>query len=181
MVKVKHINMEVVLSKYTLFIILFLCSCKAVSSNNQLINKTIKETLYMVNENNSIGVVNMLGTENPGIDTSSIKYDVKYMYYILTKYLNNNIEHLEWSTDGTIDNLGRTKFIIPLYKGFDSLTGCKYVVLNLYLGPEEIISLDKLSGFEPEIEVDSDYRSKLREGGNLLDIDKILEGINKER
>ena len=80
-----------------------------------------------------------------------------------------------------MDNLGRAKYSISLFNGFDSITGFKDFAWILYLRPSQIIPYDKLSGFEVEIDFDVDYRRLLREEGKLLDIEEIVDNLNSKK
>lgn len=146
----------------------------------QQVHQTLSEVVQAINRNDYMNVMNRIGAEYLLTDTFRIKSDVTDVYYILSKYHKNIIDSLDMTTDHRLDNLSRMRFDVALFEGFDSTIGYKRVTLRLYVGPPEIIPLDKLSGFEADIEVDAEYRGKLREAGKLLDIEEIVEGLGKK-
>ncbi len=164
---------------YVLIGIFLLVSCKPISEEDRRIDQTIKEVVDFVNTNDYLSIVGKLVSAKENIDTLKIEWDVLSAYYMLVKYHGNKTEKLRWKTDRVLDAVWRRKYTIPLYEGFDSLTGIKQAALNLYVGPPEIIPLNELSGFELDVEVDPQYRRKLREEGKLLDIEEIVEGLIK--
>lgn len=168
------------LSKYLLTSSFVLFSCTSLSQGQKQIDNTIRGTVESINKNDYIAVVNKIGVEHLIRDTFGIKMEVLKTYYILTKYFNNQIDQLKWETDGQPDNLGRVKYSMQLFNGFDSTTGYKDFKLNLYFGPPEIIPYDKLSNFEIDVEMDVSYRRFLREKGRLLNIVEIVNRLTNE-
>lgn len=159
-------------------IFLLLMACKPLTDAERIHN-TMEEVLTAINQNDFKKVVSYIGADFVIQDTFSEKIDVEDMYYILAKYHQNKIDSLKWSTDNKIDELSRIKYVIPLFDGFDSLTGLEKASLNLYFGPPQMVSYDKLSGFEYEKEVNSVYRGKLLDQGKLLDHEDVLKTLKK--
>ena len=171
--------MKISPGKYILVGVLLFGSCKPVPEEDRRINQTIKEVVDLVNSNDYLGVIGKIGAGEENIDTFKVRREVLRGYYMLAKYHGNNTEKLRWETDGVLDAVWRRRYTIPLYEGFDSLTGIKQAALNLYVGPPEIIPLNELSGFKLDVEVDPEYRGKLLEEGKLLDIEEIVEDLIK--
>lgn len=164
------------LNKILAIVCLAILSCKASSKSEEekQIDKTILEALNAVNNNDYLKIIHLDKSNLYKNDTSTIKHNVSYIYYIIKKY--KNIKELKWTADSQLDHLHRIKYTIPLFIGFDSLTGIKKVNIYLYMGPSEIIPYDKLSGFETEIQLDSKYRRQLRlEGKQVMDIEDIVD------
>lgn len=121
----------------------------------------MQNVLAAINQNDYLKVSEYLVTDNEREDIFRIKTRVCRVYYFLTKFHHNKYNSLNFFSDYKLDVLARIKFAIPLFIGFDPLTGVKSATLNLYFGSPQIIIFNKLSGFELEKEVDVEYRGKL--------------------
>lgn len=167
------------LRKCILAVAFSLSSGGLASAKDQNVDSIIGEVVGFVKTNDYLSLISILGTEYLQSDTNRIRFEVNHLYYLYSKYIDGNSEYLEWYSDGKVDDLGRVKFSIPFYEGFDSATGIQQAILNIYLGSAGIIPMDKLSGIEVESKVDVAYRGKLLEEGKLLDIEELLEDLDK--
>lgn len=180
-----------ILKRIVFFEILVFCNVLAFgcSTQNQVsetnydstINNTINKSIVAINQNDAPLLISYFGHAYPEdlISLKMIQPKVTRFYYLISKYHDNDLKSLEWTTDSSIDQLGRMKYVIPIFKGFDSLTGIKSAQLNLFVGPPEIIPFDSLSGVEFEIQVDADYRGELLNQGKLLETEDLLRYLER--
>ncbi len=170
--RINLLNKSIFIQTFSLLYVLTLgCtnSVETFSSTSKMdydsvIQHTINKSLLAINQNKASVLKSYFGYAYPEdlISIEMIQPDVVTYYYLLSKYHNNNLSHMKWETDNTLDELGRIKYETLIFDGFDSLTGFKNVRLNLFFGPPDIVPFDSLSGIEFSIEVDSDYRRQLR-------------------
>jgi hypothetical protein len=157
-----------------------LLSCKTLSQQEQ-IRQTMYSVLSAINKNDTQAVKRYFyePTRRRYPSDEQLKLDLETMYYLLAKYHANNIDSLEWSTDNKHDNLSRLRVVIPIFDGFDSLSGITKATLNLYFGPEEIVPLAYISGYDQDIQVDAVYRGELMKQGKLPDNAALIESLKK--
>jgi len=114
--------------------------------------------------------------ENFFRDYYRIENTTKRLYYLLTKYHHNNIDSIEWNTDGVVDPYtNQIEYKSYIFNGFDSTTGYQSAVLIFRYWN---FPFTTLAGIELDFEVDSDYRGKLRIEGKLPEIDDLVEWSN---
>lgn len=157
----------------TFFCLLF-SSCHAQESDSEKIFNTINRVTYCVNKLDTACVFNFLnkGAIQSGSNTN---YDIKYAYYFMKKYHDNKIDSLKYTRDSAYDDLGRMKFSVHLFNGFDTLTGITKADLNIYIGPKQLFGFESITGLELETDLDLNYRDKLYKENALLEIDEILK------
>jgi hypothetical protein len=165
--KMKQVIMQI-------FLLVFLQSfnsCAQLTREEQ-INHTLQKTLIAINTKDYATLRKMIGN-NMDTNVSNIVSNVIDTKYFVDKYYKGHIDKLHILSKDSLDEMGRKLYRVELFKGFDSVMGVSNVALLLYVGPPQIIPLDRLSGFEMSMNVDVEYRKHLMENGTLFDFDSV--------
>lgn len=152
-------------------------SCKSISTDDQ-IRATIDTTLSVINRKDYNKLQRLIENDSRGEENMEfIVYDINKIDYLIDKYYDGNVKKLSIIYEDGTDELSRKKIVIPIFSGFDSATGLKTAVLNLYVGPPQMIDLDKLSGFEYEDKYDAGWATKLIEEGKGINFDDPIREV----
>lgn len=154
------------------------CSCYSSNRDQQAL-EVMRRALQALNENDMQKFCQTFDENTHGRDNiEQIGIDVKKVYYFLTKYYDNDIDSLYWTTDHKVDMSNKVDYVIELYNGFDSLSGYKKATLHFYFWNFDRI--DALGGYRLEIEVDAEYRGKLLKAGRLPSTDELVQSLIKQ-
>jgi len=148
---------------YCLLTVLLIINLNA-SCLNKNPDQTIEKALHAIERHDYRAIRSLIGTELIS-DTSmfGIVAKVNKVSYFLDKYHRGSVKGLEIKHDTVTDDLGRDVYIIPVYAGYDSVTGLSNVRIILNVGPFSLFPPDKLTGFAVERDVDVQRRSFLRD------------------
>ncbi|MNU14667.1 hypothetical protein D3C71_27840 [compost metagenome] len=160
-----------------LFFSLIILSCAAGLSDDQRMFNTVNRVTYCVSELNYDCIDKLSAYDLSNNGNGGVKSQMKKAYYDMKKYHNNKVDSLIFKRDTVYDNLGRLKFTVYLFDGFDSLTGVTHSELQIFVGPKDMYSLDKISDLQYVDEIDVKYREYLLKQGKLLETDELLKTI----
>jgi len=152
-------------------------SCYSKDRDQQAL-EIMRNTLKAVNENDLNKFYgNFDENSKEQSDEEQLRADVKKIYYLLTKYHDNNIDSLYWTTDHKVDEANKIEYVIELFEGFDTLSGYKKATLHLYFWNFEEIKV--LGGYRLDIDIDAKYRGKLLDEGKLPTTDELVQSLKK--
>lgn len=165
---------------FSTLIFILISSCSFPQSREEQAVYFIYNLLSACNENNVEKFYEYFDeyTRNQD-DTSKVERDMKIVYYLLTKFHNNKIDSLYWTTDNQINSGNAEEYKIVLFDGFDSLSGYKKAEIKFYFWSPVYGRIRALAYYYLDLEVDSYYRGELRRNNKLLDIDAMIETLNK--
>lgn len=109
----------------------------------------------------------------------SLKCQAKTAYYYIKKYHNQSVGNLKYLRDTAFDELGRLRYTVPIFQGFDSLTGAKNVRIEIFIGPLDVYGANKISDLQVISDLDVDYRDMLYRQNRLRDMDDLISDLNR--
>lgn len=154
----------------------FSCHTK---TNEQIVNETVDKAIAAINKNDYQKINELVSEHSPNADdTELIKYHIQTIYYLTKKYHDGNLKNVRIEITKKHDEFDRLKISIPIFSGFDSTTGITSAILNLYVGPPDIIPLTEFSGFEFDQKVNINYRGDLMSHDKLVPMEQLLKKNN---
>lgn len=127
----------------------------------QTVNKQIKETslkiISSIEKEDEIGFKKLIGVDlaQIGKNQELLHFDFEKMKLFYRQYIKGRRPEIIITEQ--YDELGKLKVIVPFYRDFDSTSNTKLVQLELYYGPPNFVSLNKISNYK--IVVDRKVRS----------------------
>lgn len=137
-------------------------SCKE-GNDNAIFTKTSKELLSNIADSNYSNFEKMIYKNG---DREYLQYYFSVCFNIIhSQKINIDTLPIIISEDTQID--GTKKVTIPLFSGFDSTSGMKKSIIELYYGPSELVPNNQITHFFIDDNYDVSYRTKLLKSGVL--------------
>ena len=121
-------------------------------TNDEKISKTANKVLSAIKNGNEKEFVELIGVEprQIGKNKELLSHDFEKCKYLYNRYLKNH--EVEVLITDEYNELGNRKVIIPFYKGNDRANNTSEARLELYFGPPNFVSLNKLANYKLIIE-----------------------------
>ena len=132
-------------------LIILMISCKTQSNENEIRNTTNK-VLVALEKGDEEEFEKLIGVElsQIGKNKELLNTDFEKCKFLYTLYASS--KKVDVIISDEYNELGSRKVILPIYKGYDSLNNISAVRLELYFGPPNFVSLEKISDYKIIVE-----------------------------
>lgn len=139
---------------YLLFCFLLILSCKKKTEKEQ-INDTCIKVLAAIENNNESAFRKLIGVELRQIGKNEER--VSSSFQRIKKYYDKFMKGKQPEfiiTDSIIQEIGTRLIKMPIFVGVDSTEGIREVRLDIYVGPPQMVPLNKISDFDLVVKYD---------------------------